>query len=191
MDDALAAELAARMERDQAARTQLHAKASDDAVELIGPIDQENTTWHRDVLDRVGWSGRSLVGDEGVRAAWLLAQHADGDPELCLGLPAAAADVGEEHPADLAHLTDRVRRARGKPQLYGTHFWRGAGGTDPLIAQPIEDKEHLDDRRAAMGLEPFEEYTARMLGRPDQTAPSRARRHRRGRPTASRLSAWP
>jgi hypothetical protein len=47
-----------------------------------------------------------------------------------------------------------VRVAQARPQVYGTQFARAG-------PQPIEDEEHLDERRAAVGLEPFADYAAR------------------------------
>ena len=57
-------------------------------------------------------------------------------------------------------LTDRVRIAEGKPQVYGTQ-----GQTNPdgvLIPFPIEDEEHVDERPKAIGLEPIVEYFKNM-----------------------------
>lgn len=111
----------------------------------------------REIVAERGWPGRSLVGDDGASAAWLLVQHADDDPsfqERTLELMRAAVEAGEADARDLAYLVDRVRVAHGKPQLYGTQFGRSG-------PQPIEDEEHLDERRAAVGLEPFADYAAR------------------------------
>ena len=162
MDEALAADFAARMERDQAARAELGPRPSPEAIERLMAVDRENTAWLLDVLDRVGWPGVSLVGESGARAAWLLAQHASQTDfqRHCLTLLAAAVEAGEAEPSHLAYLTDRVRSVQGQAQVYGTQFWRGPGGTGPLVAQPIEDEEHLDGRRAAVGLGPFAEYEA-------------------------------
>jgi hypothetical protein len=113
----------------------------------------------------VDWPGRSLVGEQGALAAWLLAQHADRNPEFqqqCLTRLTVAVEAGDAQPSHLAYLTDRVRRARGQPQVYGTQFWRGPDGTRPLVAQPIDDETHLDERRAAVGLEPLATYAAQM-----------------------------
>jgi hypothetical protein len=161
VDDVLAAELAARMERDQAARAALGQRASTEAVEWLIKVDSENTAWLRSVLDHMGWPGRSLVGEQGAQAAWLLAQHADHDPEFqqeCLSRLAIAVAACEAEPSHLAYLTDRVRCAQGKPQVYGTQFWRGSDAAGPLVAQPIEDEDLLDERRAALGLGPFAAY---------------------------------
>ncbi|MFI6797222.1 hypothetical protein [Streptosporangium canum] len=44
-----------------------------------------------------GWPGKDMVGETGADAAWLLAQHADQDPQLqrdCLPLLQAAGRRG-------------------------------------------------------------------------------------------------
>jgi hypothetical protein len=42
---------------------------------------------------------------------------------------------------------------------------RSSTGTLPAaIMLPIEDPEHLDERRAAMGMQPFASYKAMLLG---------------------------
>ncbi|MEU6520274.1 hypothetical protein [Streptomyces sp. NPDC046978] len=45
--------------------------------------------------------------------------------------------------------------------MYGTQYTHEADGTS-LRSQPIADPQHLDERRAAMGLEPHAEYDQRM-----------------------------
>ena len=163
VDEVLAAELASRMERDQAARNSVQRHAAAEAVDRLVEVDHDNTVWLRGVLGRVGWPGRSLVGEKGALAAWLLAQHADRDPEFqreCLTLLAAAVEAGEAEGSHLAYLTDRVSRSQGQPQVYGTQFWRGPDGTGPLVAQPIDDEVHIDERRASVGLEPLAAYGA-------------------------------
>ena len=151
-------ELLARAKRDREARTDIDAP---DIVERMRAVDTENTAWLATVIDQQGWPRRSEVGAEAATAAWLLAQHADRDSGLqarCLPLLAEAVAAGEADPGHLAYLTDRVRRAAGQPQLYGTQFWQVPARTGPLVAQPIEDIEHLDERRRAVGLGPFAEY---------------------------------
>jgi hypothetical protein len=72
---------------------------------------------------------------------------------------ADAVERDEASPRDLAYLDDRIRVRSGRPQLYGTQFHDGAAGLEPL---PIEDPELLDERRAAVGMEPFAAYEAFM-----------------------------
>jgi hypothetical protein len=125
-------------------------------------VDQENTRWLGELLATRGWPGETLVGRDGATAAWLLAQHADHDPVLHRRFLEALRDAvaqGEASPANLAYLEDRVRVHDGRPQLYGTQFTLIDG---ELCPEPIEDPEHLDERRAQVGLGPFADYEARM-----------------------------
>jgi hypothetical protein len=114
VDDVLRAELARRVEVDQAMRRAWLARPGDrvDENDLaeFGAVDEDNTAWLRQVVAEHGWPGRTLVGENGAHDAWMLAQHADHDPEFqtrCLALLAAAVDAGEASAADLAYLTDR------------------------------------------------------------------------------------
>lgn len=163
MDDReLAAELVARMELDQTVRT-----TADPAVaRQMGAVDADNTAWLKSMLAERDWPAQSVVGTAAAEAAWLLAQHADADPDFqqrCLTMLGAAVGAGEASPTHLAYLTDRVLRARGDPQRYGTQFWTGPDGSGGLVVAPIEDIDHLDERRAAVGLGPFADYERQMI----------------------------
>ena len=149
MDEALRAELLALRDADQAFRQRMHEEMQ---AELA------RTARIRALVEEHGWPGRSLVGDDGASAAWLLVQHADDDPEFqarALILMQAAVASGEADGSELAFLVDRVRVARGEPQMYGTQC-RADGSP-----QPIEDPERLEERRAAAGLESFAAYEER------------------------------
>jgi hypothetical protein len=125
-----------------------------------------NTAWLKSVLAERGWPAQSAVGTAAAEAAWLLAQHADADPDFqqrCLAMLGAAVRADEASPTHLAYLTDRVLRARGEPQRFGTQFWTGPDGSGELVAAPIEDIDHLDQRRAAVGLGPFADYQRQMI----------------------------
>ena len=122
----------------------------------------DNTRWLGELLTRRGWPGRTLVGEDGAQAAWLLAPRADQDLILQRAFLEAlrgAAAEGEASPAHLAYLEDRVRVHDGRPQLYGTQSTATGGKLGPY---PIEDPQRLDQRRAQAGLEPFAAYEARM-----------------------------
>ncbi|WP_327037675.1 DUF6624 domain-containing protein [Micromonospora maris] len=171
----VAAELVERMDRDQQARSPIPRRALDDTFwAWAREVDADNTAWLRQVIDRYGWPRRSDVGPEAATAAWLLTQHADHDPDFqrrCLALLGQAVRDGEAKPAHLAYLTDRVLRAEGRPQRYGTQFWYGPDGTGPLQPQPIEDPEHVDERRHSLGLDTLAEYAARLRQRESEHQP--------------------
>jgi Family of unknown function (DUF6624) len=169
VDDELRRELRARRDEDQRIRTLVSPPQGQQAVRLPDEvaaewqrIDEDNTRWLGELLSARGWPGRTLVGEDGAAAAWLLAQHADGDPvrqRAFLDALRGAVGQGEASSAHLAYLEDRVRVNAGQRQLYGTQFTVTDGHFGP---HPIDDPQRLDERRAEAGLEPFADYEARM-----------------------------
>ncbi len=150
-------QLLRRRDVDQEARLSV-PRGIPGALETTMRIDDENALWLREVLRKFGWPGRSLVGDDGAHAAWLLAQHADRDPALqehCLALLEQSVAASEADPRDLAFLTDRVRLAAGQDQIYGTQMTPQDGH---YAARRLADPETVDKRRASVGLEPLNEY---------------------------------
>ena len=128
------------------------------ALEWVAAVDEANTSWLRTLVHDRGWPRRSRVGEEAATAAWLLVQHADRDPvfqRTCLDLMEEAVRSGEASASNCAYLTDRVLRAEGRPQRFGTQFQVGPRGYGP---QALEDPERVDERRASVGLEPLEAY---------------------------------
>jgi hypothetical protein len=161
-DRELGAELVARMALDQTVRT----TSDPEVARRMGEVDADNTAWLKTVLAERGWPAQSVVGTAAAEATWLLAQHADADPDFqqrCLSLLGAAVRADEASPTHQAYLTDRMLRACGEPQRFGTQFWTGPDGSGELVAAPIEDIDHLDQRRAAVGLGPFAEYQGQVI----------------------------
>ena len=148
--------------RDQQARQQLFAggkmPTEEEAAKLL-EVDRVHSEALLAILDELGhWPGRSLVGEDGAEAAWLLAQHADHHPTLqeqALPLLEAAVSAGEADPVHLAYLQDRVLVRRGLPQRYGTQSVVEDGR---VRLHPIEDEAEVGARRAALGLPPLEIY---------------------------------
>lgn len=123
----------------------------------VARIDAENTQWLKDIISERGWVTYSGVGIDGGDAAWLLVQHADADPAFqrqCLDLM-TALPKNEVSQSSMAMLTDRVLLKEGKNQIYGTQFVVRDGEWVPLR---LEDEEHVDARRAEVGLPPMAEY---------------------------------
>jgi hypothetical protein len=167
-DEKLRQELLRRMREDQDARKKLVQLMSapkapgkqpvPPEAKAVREIDQRNTAWLKEAVDRRGWPGKSLVGADGANAAWLLVQHADQDrafQKRCLPLLAAAVKKGEATGAQLAYLTDRVRVGAGEKQVYGTQFRTVDGKLEP---SPIEDEANVDRRRKEAGLPSLAEY---------------------------------
>jgi hypothetical protein len=153
-------ELLRRRDIDQAPRREMRSgePVDHDAMERLATTARDNAAWLNGVISEWGWPGSSLVGDDGAQAAWLLAQHSDHDPafqRVCLDLLTVAAARGDASQSHLAYLTDRVLLKEDGKQVYGTQFTYGPNGPEP---QPIEDPQGVDERRAAIGLEPLAEY---------------------------------
>jgi hypothetical protein len=162
LNQELRKELLRRTKEDQDARKAMTTGQTfkPDAPEFkrIEAIDRDNTARMKEIVDKYGWPGKSLVGKDGANAAWLLVQHADRDPAFqkrCLDLIKEAAKKGEVSGQELAYLTDRVRVAQGEKQLYGTQFHTVDG---KLVPQPIEDEANVDKRRKEVGLMSMAEY---------------------------------
>jgi hypothetical protein len=117
----------------------------------------------REIMDEVGWPTAALVGADAARAAWLVAQHADRQLDVqrrALRLMEEAVAAGEAGARELAFLRDRTYVNEGREQVYGTQI---AGVTEDgsPIPWPCAEPERVDELRAGVGIEPFDEYVAR------------------------------
>ena len=158
-------ELLTMIAQDHSVRNKLAADGSlydgyHPAMELV---HQSNATRLLAIIEQYGWPGRSLVGEDGSEAGWLIVQHSIGNPDLqrlALKLLKEAAIKGEAPLWQAAMLEDRIRMLEGRLQLYGTQFdWDEEGKMSPYPA--IEDAEHADERRRAIGFGPLSEEIER------------------------------
>ena len=120
-------------------------------------IDEENTAWLKQIVNKSGWPCQSDVGTDGAHAAWLLLQHADRDPKFqrkCLDLMSALLP-NEVSPTDVAYLTDRVMLKETGKQRFGTQVEFVDGKAKP---RPLEDPEHVEQLRKQAGMIPLAEY---------------------------------
>lgn len=156
-------ELARRASSDQSVRnawtaaSQEHKRVAESAVIAV---DTDNLSWLKDLVERQGFPTVQQVGMDGLNHAWLLVQHADSDPAFqtnVLGLLKPRLASGDVRKQDFAMLTDRVRHAQGKPQIYGSQFKADQQGH--LVLESTQDMAHLDDRRATMNLMPMAAYS--------------------------------
>ena len=126
-------------------------------------IDAQNLPRVTAIIDRYGWPGRSLVGDDGSTTAFLVIQHADlATMQQYAPLMRAAAAKEELSYADLALVEDRILTYQHQPQLYGSQLQTNPQ-TGKLEFLPIADEARVDERRARMGLGPIAAY-ARSFG---------------------------
>lgn len=163
MNAKLREELLQRMAEEQKRRMELRDRPNDkELIMHMTDVDQQNTAWLELVIQQHGWPGKSLVGDDGAVAVFLIVQHSPNHvfQKQCLVWLEQAVKQGEAEGKSLAYLTDRVRMAEGKKQIYGTQGENQPDGE--IVPGPIEDEEHVDERRQAIGLEPMAEYFKQM-----------------------------
>ncbi|MEW1658017.1 MULTISPECIES: DUF6624 domain-containing protein [unclassified Streptomyces] len=157
---AVAAELVAMAAADQEAGPR--ANGADFAGQLAW---RRLTARHADrlteIMDAHGWPTEDRFGADAARAAWLIAQHADRQLDVqrrALRLLERAVADGLAAPRDLAFLQDRTRVNEGREQVYGTQI---AGVRDGApVPWPCQDPERMDQRRAEVGIPPFDDYVA-------------------------------
>jgi len=157
LPDSLRHELLQRKELDQQGRAELVANPESKAtIENILRIDRDNTAYMRTVLANCGWPRRSEVGEDAAKAAWLLTQHADMDPQyqVLASQQLKWAVLSDEASArDLAVLVDRNRTINDQPQVYGMQFARGPANV--IRFYDIVNPSHLYARRKEIGLPSF------------------------------------
>lgn len=112
----------------------------------------ENSEWLKRIVSQQGWPSDDKIGTQGELYAWLIVQHSDDVQfqKQCLQLLKELPET-EERKKHIAYLTDRILVKEGKKQIYGTQFQEDK-------PSPILDEKNLDERRKAVGLNPFEEY---------------------------------
>ncbi|MFI8813124.1 MULTISPECIES: DUF6624 domain-containing protein [unclassified Streptomyces] len=76
-----------------------------------------------------------------------------------LQLMEQAVSAGLAGPRELAFLRDRTRANEGRRQVYGTQIAVVKDGAP--IPWPCEEPERVDELRAEVGIEPFDEYVSK------------------------------
>lgn len=158
-------ELAVRYADDQKVRNDWiaahYSKASSDAV---AAVDAKNIAWLRALVSKQGFPTVAQVGQKGVDHAWMLLQHATGDPgfqtRVFFEIKPRLESYGISK-QDFALLEDRVLLEEGKSQIYGSQFKRNKNGE--LELRPLNDPRHVDQRRASMGLMPLADYKCMLI----------------------------
>ncbi len=159
-DSVLQKRLLQMRDEDQAIRHSFIGAPADKQRE-IGPsveeVDKKLTAELKEIVQKQGWPIIRLVGIEASQAAATILNHS---PDLDFQrewIPKLSRMVEEDEivGSDLGPIIDKVLLSEGKPQLFGSVF-RVEG--EFMIMQPVQDPEHLDERRARYLLPPIKEY---------------------------------
>lgn len=115
--------------------------------------DIRSRAWLKPVIARRGWFTISRDGAEADKAAQLIVQHADADVTFkgeMIALMEPLVEAGESDRGFFPYMYDRWAAQAGKPLRFGFQgACKSKGVWEPL---PIEDPEHLDERRRRYGV---------------------------------------
>jgi hypothetical protein len=159
IDEKLRSELLAMKLEDE----RLHTELSDAGaltgryVPSLQALHEKHAARLRDILSSYGWPHEAIVGSDGAYAAWLIVQHAIGDPGLqrqALPLLQKEASRGRVPEWHAAYLADRIAMYEWRPQRYGTQWLDDPqdGRTRPW---PLEEPERVNSLRESVGLGPM------------------------------------
>lgn len=166
MNNDLCEELASMQKADERLMRELMESGElkeDEYHPRIMRLHECNIARIKEIIAEYGWPGKSLVGQEGAKAAWLIVQHSTLEPafmQRALLLLKEAVAEGEVEGWCLAYLQDRTLTMAGKPQVYGTqHDFDENGVAYPL---PIAEPDKVDILREEIGMEPLAQATKRI-----------------------------
>lgn len=163
IDDPLRQQLLAMAAEDARVRAELAATGElfRGYAPRMEDVHRRNARALLAIVGEHGWPGPALVGQDAGHAAWIVLQHAIGEPDVqrgCFPILREAAARGDATLAQVAYLEDRIAFFERRPQRYGTQFdWDEHGMLSPW---PIEDPDGVDARREAAGLPPLAERIA-------------------------------
>lgn len=154
MLDAIRTRLLGLLARDEQVRAELAAEGSlfDGYHPRIEAVHKANAEELRSVIQEHGWPTEALVGADGAEAAWLIAQHAIGEPDFmrhCRTLLDEASTLGRVPRWQFAYIDDRIRIFEGEPQRFGTQIDLRPDG--PHVHE-LEDPSQADVWRKELGL---------------------------------------
>lgn len=170
--DGIAADLAAMTGADQALRHRLDFLDMENPaqVKLRGQlmlVDRTNTERLKAWIARCGWPTKAKYGEQAAGHAWLLAQHADHDiafqKQALVLIEQAATESGESVNSNFAYLADRIAVAEKRPQRYGTQLESKSDKACDLDFSPLDDREKVEARRAALKMPPLDAYKRMVL----------------------------
>jgi hypothetical protein len=123
-------------------------------VPRMEAVHVRNAARLRELIDQHGWPAEDIAGQDGAEAAWLITQHAIGEPEFqrrALQLMQECVAEGRIPAWHAAYLEDRIAMFEGRPQRFGTQWLDEArdGRTRPWT---LADPEHVNELRASAGL---------------------------------------
>jgi hypothetical protein len=126
-------------------------------VPRMEAIHIKNAARLRELIAEHGWPAEDIAGEDGAEAAWLIAQHAIGEPDFqrqVLRLLNECAAAGRCSAWHAAYLEDRIATQEGRPQRYGSQ-WIDNPRDGRFRPWMLSDPSRVDALRASVGLRPL------------------------------------
>jgi len=137
------------------------SKIVDSLGEIMIVKDSINLIKVCEILDKYGWVGSDKVGGQANQTLFLVIQHSDlATQQKYLPMMREAVKNKNASGSSLALLEDRVALREGKQQIYGSQIGYD-NETNKNYVLPLQDPDHVDERRASVGLSPLAEYVKR------------------------------
>lgn len=165
-DKALSVELMRMRSKDQDIRKRLFedqnfqslpVEQQEKLAKQMNETDAALTARLKQIVEEKGWPTIPLVGEDASKAAALILVHTPDHVWQTSLLPALEhlAEQDMITGDDIAPIVDRMLKAEGKPQRFGTYFDFKDG---VMTMWPVEDPAHLDELREQYQLPPMDEY---------------------------------
>ena len=159
-DQVLKSELLKMRDTDQDIRRRYIDGSEDKRKALAAEmelIDKTLTDRLKEMVATKGWPTIHMVGIKASGAAALILIHSPDHKFQTKMLPQLQKLVDHDQivGSDIALITDKLLVADGKPQRFGTQFGERDG---KMVMSPVEDPDHLEQRREKYLLPPMAEY---------------------------------
>jgi hypothetical protein len=155
----LRAELIAMREEDLRVRQELldAGLLGGSYVALMEAVHLKNAARLREVIAQYGWPAEDIAGKDGAEAAWLMAQHAIGEPDFqrnVLNLLRQCAANGRTPAWHAAYLEDRIAMHEGRPQRFGSQ-WVDDPRDGRIRPWKLAEPGQVNELRTSVGLGPL------------------------------------
>jgi hypothetical protein len=120
-------------------------------------VRRKNAARLRELIAQYGWPAEDIAGRDDAEAAWLIAQHAVGEPDFqgCLLALLGACIAENRLPAwHAAYLEDRIALHERRSQRYGTQ-WVQEPANGRYRPWALADADRVNDLRGEVGLGPM------------------------------------
>lgn len=126
-------------------------------------LGKDNYTTMQELIKEYGWPKYSEVGKLAADAPLLVINHHESESVRKMYLEQIKQSCIEKEGScmEYAKIQDRIMVNENHPQIFGMQFrYNGKRDLEPF---PILNPEYVDQRRAAIGLEPLKDYLKRKI----------------------------